>query len=308
MTTEQATLPSATKVTGPGVYDLPAEVYHADPVPGGSLSSTGIRKLLPPSCPARFQYDREHSEPTRKVWEIGSAAHKLVLGVGPALVRINADEWRSNAVKAEVAAVREAGGIPLKPAEYDAVHGMAEALRAHPFAGKLFEPGTGRAEQALVWQEVGHWLDPVGESADPRPVNIRCRALLDWLPNPTGGRLIIPDYKSCASAAPAKAERSMADYGYHIQLRFYLRGAKALGLAGEDARGVLVMQEKTPPYLVTVIEPDQTANRMADMRIREALDIYAECTALGHWPGYADDVVLAELPPWETRELNGEVW
>lgn len=38
-------------ITEPGVYDLPAEVYHADPVEGGSLSSTGARKLLPPSCP-----------------------------------------------------------------------------------------------------------------------------------------------------------------------------------------------------------------------------------------------------------------
>jgi hypothetical protein len=306
---EQTTLPPAMKVTGPGVYDLTAEVYHADPVPGGSLSSTGVRKLLPPSCPARFQYDREHPEPTRKVWEIGSAAHKLVLGVGPELVRIDAAEWRSNAVKAEVEAVREAGGIPLKPGEYDAVHGMAEALRAHPFAGKLFEPGTGKAEQALVWLERAAIVNPEPLSeGEMVTVPVRCRALLDWLPNPTGGRLIIPDYKSCVSAAPAKAERAMADHGYHIQLRFYRRAVLALGLAGEDARGVLVMQEKTPPYLVTVIEPDQTASRMADLRIREALDIYAECTATGRWPGYSDDVVLAELPPWETRELNGEVW
>ena len=42
--------------------------------------------------------------------------------------------------------------------------------------------------------------------------------------------------------------------------------------------------------------------------LTSALDIYAECTASGRWPGYADDVVLAELPPWETRELKGEVW
>jgi hypothetical protein len=296
---EQTTLPPATIVTGPGVYDLPAEQYHADPVPGGSLSSTGVRALLPPSCPARFQYDREHGTPTRKVWELGSAAHKLVLG---------AEEWRSNAVKAEVAAVRAAGGIPLKPAEYDQVHAMAEALRAHPFAGQLFAPGSGRAEQTLVWAE--HAMISAATDGDPlaKGAYVRCRALLDWLPNPGGGRLILPDYKSCVSAAPAKAERAMADHGYHIQLRFYRRAVIALGLGGEDTRGVLVMQEKTPPFLVTVIEPDETANRMADIRIREALDIYAECTATGRWPGYADDVVLAELPPWETRELDGAVW
>jgi len=35
---------------GPGIYSgVPAEVYHRAPVPGGSLSSTGARQLLPPT-------------------------------------------------------------------------------------------------------------------------------------------------------------------------------------------------------------------------------------------------------------------
>jgi len=34
------------QVTAPGVYDIPAEAYHADPVPGGSLSASGARDLL----------------------------------------------------------------------------------------------------------------------------------------------------------------------------------------------------------------------------------------------------------------------
>jgi len=37
-------------ITEPGVYALPADVYHADPVAGGSLSSSGAKKLL--ACPA----------------------------------------------------------------------------------------------------------------------------------------------------------------------------------------------------------------------------------------------------------------
>ncbi|MGW9447058.1 hypothetical protein, partial [Bacillus mobilis] len=48
-------------ITRPGVYDgIPEAVYHRDPVPGGSLSSSGARKLLAPSCPALFKYDQEH--------------------------------------------------------------------------------------------------------------------------------------------------------------------------------------------------------------------------------------------------------
>jgi hypothetical protein len=312
----QETLPPPATVNGPGVYLLPAEEYHADPVPGGSLSSTGVRKLLAPSCPALFRHWLDNPTPTSETFDIGSAAHQLVLGAGPKLVLIEAEEWRTNAVKAEVAAVREAGAIPLRPSTWDAVHGMAAALAEHPFAGKLFQPGTGRPERTLIWQETATLVNPEPlAEGEMHAVPVRCRALVDWLPESVWGglpgpgrRVILPDYKSTASAAPADVEKAIARYGYHIQLAWYLRGLRALGLADERAEGVLVMQEKTPPYLVTVVQPDATAMRMADIRIREALDIYAECTATGRWPGYADDVVPVSLPPWETKELNGEIW
>jgi len=135
------------------------------------------------------------------------------------------------------------------------------------------------------------------------------RARPDRLVRLRSGRMAIVDYKSCASASPADAEKSIAKYGYHIQGAFYLAGAEALGmLRAEQSLFLLVMQEKDPPYLTTVVEPDSTAMRMGAIRVRQAFDLYAECMASGRWPGYAEDVVLAELPPWETRELNGAIW
>jgi hypothetical protein len=294
---EQPTLPppaAPAEITEPGVYDMPAERYHRDPVAGGSLSSTGARKLLPPSCPALFAYDREHGQEPRDVFDFGSAAHLRVLGVGPELVEVDADNWLTKAAKQQRDEARERGAIPLLTKDLAVVDEMAAALAVHPFAGKLFAPGTGRAEQVLIWQD--------------KDTGVRCRAMVDWLRHPTGGRFILPDYKTCASAAPAKVERSIADYGYHVQGAWNLAGCRALGLADDTAEFLLVMQEKRAPYLVTVVQPDPTAMRMGAIRMRQALDLYAECTASGRWPGYADDVVLAELPPWETRELKGEVW
>ena len=44
-----------------GVYDgMDEDAYHADPVPGGSLSASGAKLLLPPSCPALYHYRRDH--------------------------------------------------------------------------------------------------------------------------------------------------------------------------------------------------------------------------------------------------------
>ena len=83
------------QITSPGIYDMPAETYHADPVPAGSLSSTGARRILPPGCPALFRYEQQNGTGHRPEFDFGTAAHKLVLGVGPKLKRINAKDWRT---------------------------------------------------------------------------------------------------------------------------------------------------------------------------------------------------------------------
>lgn len=281
-------------ITAPGVYDLPAEEYHADPVHGGSLSSTGARKLLDPSCPAKYRWWADNPQPPKREFEHGHAAHQLVLGAGPELVLVGRDRWDTNAVKDEVAAIRAAGNVPLKRADYDMVLAMAAALRAHPWAGKLFEPGTGEPERAIVWQD--------------KSTGVWCRALLDWLPRPTRARFILRDYKTAASAAPTKLSKATADHGYHIQLAFHLMGLRALGLAGDDAQALLVAQEKEPPHVVTVAQPDPTAMRIGAFEAREALRVYAECAATGHWRGYSDDVVPLALPAWVENAYPKEPW
>jgi len=295
--TEQLTIPPAAapvQITEPGPYEgMPEADYHGDPVPGGSLSSTGTRKLLPPSCPAKFRYWLDHEQAPKTVFEEGSAAHKLVLGVGPKLELVDKARWDTNEVKAKLAEIRARGDIPLKKPQYDMVHAMAEALRSDPIAGPLLDPARGVSELSLFWRDHSVW----GRARLDR---------LTWIGQ--RGRPVIVDYKTCASAAPAKVEKAISDRGYHIQGAHYTAGARALLLGGEDLGFLLVMQEKEPPYLVTVVEPDSTAMRMGAIRVRQAFDLYAECQASDRWPGYADDVVLAELPPWETRELKGEVW
>lgn len=176
----QPTLPHAAAFA-PGVYDIPADEYHADRT---SLSSSGARKLLPPSCPALFRWEQDHPQPPKKTFEIGTAAHQMVLGAGPELVVVDRERWDTNAVKAEVAAIRETGAVPLKPSQYAEIKAMAAALRAHPLAAALLDPEYGKPEQSLFWR-------------DPE-TGVNCRARLDWLPDSDGGRMLAPDYKGLA--------------------------------------------------------------------------------------------------------------
>jgi hypothetical protein len=270
----------------PGVYDIPEDAYHADPVPGGSLSSTGARKLLPPSCPALFRHEQLNPPPARKVFEIGSAAHKLVLGSGPELVLVDYERWDTKEAKAKVADARAAGAIPLKRAEYEQVHAMADALRRHDLAAALLDPDYGQPEQTLIWQddETGVW----------------CRARLDWLPEQAPGRMIIPDYKSSIKASRTAFAKSVAEHGYHRQAAWYLAGVRALGLA-EQAAFVFIVQEKTAPYLVSLFDLTDEDLALADRSNRRALQVYADCAAADVWPGYSADIELISLPLWAVR-------
>lgn len=286
-------------VPGPGVYNLPEAAYHADPVPGGSLSSTGARKLLD-TCPAKFQHWQTSEGETKQAWDEGSAAHKKVLGAGPELVKVpgtgksGVDAWQNDKDKNRVLEVRAAGGIPLKPRQWDMVHGMAAALARHKLAAALLDPTAGKAEQTIVWQD--------------QQTGVMCRALIDLLRHPSpSGVFIIPDYKTCECAHPDKVARSVSDWGYHIQGWWYQQACKAAG-RGPDVRFALVAQEKSAPYLVSVCFPDAESIQAGGLLARDAINQYAECSESGVWPGYPEQGVPVSLSPWELAKAGVGEW
>lgn len=274
-------------ITEPGVYEMTADEYHADPVVGGSLSSSGARALLPPSCPAKYRWAQDHPDevPVRRVFNFGHAAHKLVLGAGPELHVVDADSYRTKAAQNERDEALAGGAVPLTRPEWAQVKAMAAALRDHPVVGKLFEPESGWSELALVWRD--------------EHTGVMCRALLDRYR--TGPRPVIVDYKGARAGDLESISRAIYEYGYHIQNAWYAEGARALGLAGDDTPFVFVFQEKDPPYLVTPVYLDPTALRIGAARCRQARSIYRYCTDQGHWYAHTDDLALVSLPPWAER-------
>lgn len=278
-------------VTEPGIYQLTSEQYHADPVPAGSLSSTGARRLLA-ACPAKFEYERRHPQQPTRALDLGTAAHRLVLGDGPDLVAIDADDWRTRAAREERDDVRAEGGLPLLVADYDRVQNMAAALRQHPIAAALLAPGSGLPEQSLFWVD--------------EPTGVWCRARPDWLPHRGPGRMLVADFKTTRDGSPAGLARAMETYGYHQQAAWYLDGIRTLGLA-DNPVFLLVFQESDPPHVVTVAELTAPTLRIAAAKNRRALQEYAKCAASGVWPGYVPDTApyYLSLPPWaEIRDTE----
>lgn len=271
-----------------GIYDDLDEVaYHGDPVPAGSLSYSGAKKLLPPSTPARFAWERAHPPAPTSAMERGTAAHRLLLGTGPELCVVDAKDWRTRAAQEEAAEIRARGGVPLLPDQMQAAREMADALHANETARALFDSARGgKPEQSLFWPDpdFGIWR--------------RCR--FDWLPDLDGPMPIAADYKTIARSADDRSvQRAVTDFRYFMQAPWYSDGVAAI--TGLEIPFVFVFQETSPPYLVRVVQLSDAAMTAGRRWNAAACERFRDCTQAGVWPGHDDEVLTIDLPPWAAR-------
>ncbi|MGW5197312.1 PD-(D/E)XK nuclease-like domain-containing protein [Streptomyces spiralis] len=276
----------------PGWVDgLPADEYHADRT---TISSTGLRALLPPGCPAQYHYDREHPQPPKREFDLGHAAHSEILGDGPDIDVLDFNNYLTKDAREARDEARAMGVVPLLRREYEQIEAMVAAIRQHPIAGPLFAPGTGVAERSM------YWTDPA--------TGVRCRIRPDWLRHrEENGRLIVVDVKTARAVDPAALQRAVYEHGYHAQAAFYLAGIRALGLHGDQEPAfIFVFQAKTPPYLVHLVELDFPALALGAARNERALRIYAECERTGVWPGFNDRITYLPLAPWAEKKDQEE--
>lgn len=246
----------------------------------GSLSHSGAKVLL--QSPAHFRYRLEHPE-HKDVFDFGRAAHAEVLGVGSPITvhEYDAEKVKSpkatNAWKAQQAEVRESGGVLLLPDEYATVQAMAAELCSHRLAMELLAEGQPEVSAFAVDERTG----------------VMRRARFDWL-----GELILDDYKSAVTSEPDAFLRTAVRFGYHSQAAWYLDLAKDLGHPSRAF--AFIVQEKEPPYVVTVIELPPDVVDIGRARNQRALERFRDCTEAGLWPGYVPDDTFArpKAPTW----------
>ena len=280
-------------ITEPGIYTIPAADYHADPCPTPSLSaSIATRLCLASPLHAWHAHPRLNPaavEAESEAFDLGTAAHALLLQHQKDVVIIQAENYRTSAARDARDQARAAGQIPLLARVWADVLEMATAARAqldaHTDGGAAMFT-DGEPEQTLIWQEDGLW----------------CRARLDWL------RLgAIDDYKSTsASANPETWSRTLFAHGFDLQAAWYLRGLRAL--TGIDAIFRFAVQETSPPYALSVVGLGPDALLLGEKKCLYALEVWRECLATDHWPGYPTRTAWATLPAWEeARWLEKEL-
>lgn len=278
------------KISKPGVYDISESDYHADNfLPEPSLSSS-IAKMLVNATPlhakqAHPRLNPDHESEDSDRFDIGKAAHSLVLHDPMAFAVIDAPDWRTKDAREKRDAARAAGKIPLLEMRWLSVQAMAHAARIqldrHHEAKTAFT--NGKPEMTLVWREGETW----------------CRSRLDWLPN--AGKFF-DDYKSTTCADPDAFSRILFNLGYDIQCAFYRRGIKALGLH-DDPAFRFVAQEVDMPHPLSVVALMPSALDLAEHKVARAIDIWQACIRTGEWPGYPLRTCYIEAPPWHEAQF-----
>jgi hypothetical protein len=280
------------KITKPGLYpDLSDADYRAQ---HDWLSVSGAKKLLPPSCPAKFEATIGVEEERKPQFDFGKAFHSAVLGIGSVVVVHEYDPETvkspksTNAWKRQDEAVHAAGGVLLLPDEKAAIDAMAASVLAHDTARHLF---TGGAPEVSAF-----WVDEA--------TGVQCKARFDYLPEKQAGRrIIVPDLKSAVSVDPGEFSRAAARYSYLAQDLWYCDGLRALGVDGDPVM-VFVGAEKESPYLVSVMQfADEHDRRLTAAANEKARRLYRECIETDHWPSHPGITQLT-LPAWRRYELE----
>ncbi len=287
--TTEAGVPAADGIYG----QVPEQVYHAD---RGSLSVSGAKLLLPPSCPRKFQHEMSKPRKPKRVWDFGHVAHRLILGKGaefeqlaPEVHGLKADGTMASKPTATAAwakaeeEARRRGCVPIHVDEFARAAAMAAAVLGNEDAAPIF--ASGQAEMSI------YATDPV--------TGVRLRGRIDWINHDyhADGTVLIDDVKTSITANPAELTRKFYTLGYWMQRAWYEDLLVLAGLA-ERVDFVFTVVEKDEPHIVTNLRYVPEAVEEGRRANRRAIDLYASCLESDRWPGYVEGISDLDIPAY----------
>ena len=264
---------------------IPSATYHADCADTPSLSSSIAKLLLerPPywawAAHPKLNPEWKPAEP-KAAFDIGSAAHALLLENGKDIMVIAADNWLTKDAKAKRDDARGLGFTPVLTKEYEKTQEMSRI--ASEFLKEYGIDVSKTDNECTMIAEVD---------------GVLCRTRADiFIP----GRII--DYKTTGVSLDV-FNKQASKFGYDLQAAMYMRVALELG---EKCEWLFLVQETVAPYPVQMFKPTLEFLEVGKRKLAQALSIWSECMLMGEWPGYPKDVQLLDAMPWDLNDLNQE--
>lgn len=270
---------------------MPAHIYHADPAPRPSLSSSLARILLNDSPRhawsqhPRLNPDKPARESTDSM-DLGTLVHAMLAGDKAGIEVGTFDDYRSKAARDWRDGVRATGATPVLEKHLHAANPIADAVKAN--AGNGCDNGPFRegvqamSEAVCIWQEGDEY----------------CRALVDRLML-DDHTVDLWDWKTTTDVSDRAIEKTVANYGYATQLAFYLRGLRKLMPYVVQFSATLVFVETAAPYTVRRVNFSPEYMAHADREVTRAINLWQRCSASGDWSDPRNGTGLSlELPAY----------
>lgn len=264
---------------------MPASDYHAMPQLSCSLAKIIIAQSPLHAWTASPTLNPNYQPEEKEAFDIGSAAHALLLEGEDRMVVVEADDWRTKAAREARDAARAAGKHPVLARKYRDVVKMRDAAvlaiaKCADLSGLTL--AEGRAEHVITWTDRG----------------VECRARIDFLQT---GEAVILDYKSTTDATPRAFSKQIARMGYHYQDEFYSRGVKAV--FGRRPKFVFLAQETEAPYACSFHGCAPSLLAIAEQEVDYAIKTWGECLKTDTWPAHSNRIHWAEATIWQVTEV-----
>ena len=270
------------------INKIPEDIYHSDPCPEPSLSSSMANALVE-KTELEAMIDSKRLNPNYKesessaAMDLGTIAHDFVLLGGQNLFEVAPfDAWRSNDAKAAKAAIEARGKIALNQNTRGIIDDVAmmknrllEQVSEHREYPELFQGGD--AEQS-------------GFAFDGKIWN---RARFDWLP--TKYPDLIVDYKTTGIDFN-RWEKNELWGGKYMQSIHYRHVYKTI--IGRDAKFVWLVQQVKEPYLIKLFTIDASYIEEVSKRYELARLKFMNCLKTGQWRGEVPYTIHSYPPKW----------
>jgi hypothetical protein len=285
------------RITEPGAYSMPAAAYHRGACPDAALSQTIAKKIIALSAwhawvaHPRLNPDFVAEDETK--FDLGTAAHTLMLGAGVAVQVCSYPDWRTKEAQQTRAMIRDDGRIPMLAHHHKRTMEMVNLAgeQLTDFKLSYVFKQSGHSELVIAWLEGTCWF----------------QTMIDWV---TDDFLEIYDYKTKnESIAPHRAPRIIHNDGWDIQAAMQERALNFVHPEGAGRRKhVFVAQETSPPYALVPYRMSEAHMTMGRKKLQYAADKWALSMKTGMWSGYCDGIIEPRLATWSEKEwLEREV-
>lgn len=290
-------------VGGPGLYRMPAAIYHADPAPEPSLSSSVACEIIA-NTPLHGKQmhprlrtgvggrDITPDDDATPAMNMGSVVHELLLGEGGGYAPIPFKDFRTKDARAARDDAVAAGKTPIIEGKLKDAQRMADRVRARlkliPGAEAMFEAGG--SEAVLVWKD---------------ELGIFGRCMIDrWGPTPED----VWDIKTTTSGLSDRAISARVADGIDLKAAWYRRGVERLlpELQGK-LRYRLIWVEQAEPFEVRIKTLPQEAWAVGREKAVAAALWFRHGLRTGDWPGYPSEITEAEYPAWATPQWEARL-